>query len=120
MAVGRFAEDLPPNHLPESLRTTTWPRLAELAFQTSGVLEIGRDGTMALPMHIDRVTYAGDPAMAKGRIHAVVTPRDGGFDVRVADEKGTTFVDMRGYQTVQLPTPLDEDAVAPLHDAMTA
>ena len=75
---------------------------------------------MALPMHIDQVTYAGNPAKAKGRIHAVVTQRDGGFDVRVADEKGTTFVDMRGYRTVQLPTPLDEDAVAPLHEAMTS
>jgi NAD(P)-dependent dehydrogenase (short-subunit alcohol dehydrogenase family) len=120
VAVGRYADDLPPNHLPETLGTATWPRLAELAFQTSGVLEIGRDGTMALPMHIDRVTFAGNPAKAKGRIHAVVTPSNGGFNVRVADDKGTTFVDMQGYQTVQLPTPLDEDAVTPLHDAMTS
>ena len=120
MALGRFAAGLPPNHVPETLSTATWPRLAELAFQTSGVLEIGRDGTMALPMHIDRVTYGGNPTRAKGRIHAVVKQSDDGFDVRVADEAGTTFVDMRGYQTVQLPTPLDEDAVAPLHDAMTS
>lgn len=42
----------------------------------------------------------------------------GGFDVRVADGAGTTFVDMRGYRTVPLPGALPEASVAPLRRAV--
>ncbi len=118
-AAGLMAAELPANHVPDSAPTVTAPRLAELAFQASGIWEIGTTGVMALPMHIDRVVFAGDPAKAKGRLTAVVVPVDGGFDVRVADEKGTTFVVMEGYRTVPMPAGLPDEQVAPLRRAVT-
>jgi hypothetical protein len=117
--VGRMAADLPPNHVPEDGVTVTWPRLAELAFQASGIWEIGTTGTMALPASIDRVVFARDPRKAKGRILAVVAPGDGAFDVRVCDEEGRTYVVMEGYRTVALPTALPDEQVAPLRQAAT-
>ncbi len=119
MAAGLMAADLPDNHVPDSTPTVTAPRLAELAFQASGIWEIGTTGVMALPMHIDRVVYAGDPAKAKGRMTAMVTPHDGGFDIRVADERGATFVVMEGYRTVPMPAGLPDEQVAPLRRAVT-
>ncbi len=119
IAWGRLAGDLGPNHLPEELHTATHPRLAELAFQTAGVWEIGTSGVMALPQSIRSVSYAGDVATASGAIVAVMTADEsGGFDVRVADGAGTTFVDMRGYRTVPLPGALPEASVAPLRRAV--
>jgi hypothetical protein len=115
-SAGLMAATLPPNHVPEAAATATHPRLAELCFQTAGMWEIGTSGRMALPLHVDRVVFGGEPA--KGRITAVATPVDGGFDVRVADDKGATLVDMRGYRTVPLPAPVPDDLSAPLRAAM--
>jgi NAD(P)-dependent dehydrogenase (short-subunit alcohol dehydrogenase family) len=116
---GAMAADLPPNHVPEGSPLRTTPRLAELAFQTAGVWEIGTTGQMALPMHIDDVAYAPGVAKAKGRLHAIVTPNDGGFDAKVVDESGTAFMVMRGYRTVAVPAPVGEEETAPLRAAMT-
>jgi hypothetical protein len=115
-----MARGLPNNHRPEDRVLITTPRLTELAFQTAGIWEIGTTGTMALPRHIDRVVYAGNLAKAHGNLRAIVSAGDGGrFSAVVADEKGTAFVEMSGYETVQLPAPIDTDLAAPLRDAMT-
>ena len=116
---GLMASDLPPNHTPEDASSATWPRGAELAFQTSGVWEIGTTAKMALPMHVGRVQFAGDPASAQGRLVALVVPTDDGFAVRVADETGTTYLDMSGYTTSALPGSLPDEQVAPLRRAIT-
>jgi NAD(P)-dependent dehydrogenase (short-subunit alcohol dehydrogenase family) len=115
---GAMNPELPPNHVPDDAPLVTQPRLTELAFQTAGVWEIGTTGRMALPMHIDRVSYAtnGDPS---GRLHAVVTPADAGFDAKVVDEAGTAFMSMRGYRTVVMPAPVNEEEAAPLRAAMS-
>ncbi|HSF87346.1 MAG TPA: SDR family NAD(P)-dependent oxidoreductase, partial [Acidimicrobiia bacterium] len=117
-AAGQFAADLPPNHLPAERSTVTHPRLAELAFQTSGIWEIGTTGTMALPLRVGRVRFAGDPDAASGPLIAMVDAGGGGFTVRVADRQGATFVVMEGYQTVSLPTQVPDTAVAPLRSAL--
>lgn len=115
-----MAGGLGPNHNPDERRLATTPRLTELAFQTAGIWEIGTSGAMALPMHIDRLVYAGDPGSAKGQLHAVVSPSDGPvFDALIVDETGTAFVAMSGYRTVRLPAPVDAGAAAPLRRAMT-
>ncbi|MCP4966259.1 MAG: SDR family NAD(P)-dependent oxidoreductase, partial [bacterium] len=99
--VAEMVDDLPDNHLPADQKLATTPRLTELAFQTAGIWEIGTTGSMALPSHIDRVVYAGDLALARGNLRAVIQPTDeGAFDAAVVDETGTTFVRMSGYRTV--------------------
>jgi hypothetical protein len=120
VVVGAMAGELRPNHLPEDRSLATTPRLTELAFQTAGVWEIGVNGTMALPLHIDRVVYAGKQQSIQGQLRAIVRPRnDGAFDAFVVDESGVGLVEMSGYRTVQLPTPLDGRSAAQLREAMT-
>jgi len=116
---GAMRSDLPPNHVPAEVRLVTAPRLTELAFQTAGVWEIGTTGQMALPMHIDRVSYASEASNAEGRLHAVVTPVDGGFDARVIDDAGTAYVNMHGYRTIAMPASINEEESAPLRRAMS-
>ena len=54
--VGLMARGLPANHLPSELPTLMAPRLIELCFQTAGLWEMGAQGRMGLPLHIDRVS----------------------------------------------------------------
>ncbi len=95
------------------------PRLIELCFQTAGVWEIGTTGRLALPNRVDRVRLLRPPEEAKGRFHALVEPRgEDGFDAQVVDEDGTVFVELTGYRTIVVPSPLDDDKVAPLRAVM--
>ena len=116
--VGRMAAELPANTAPEDAGSVTMPRLTELAFQTAGVYEIGTAGVMALPAHIERVVYR-QGAAEEGAV-ALVAGTEDGFDALVVDDSGNGLVEMTGYRTVQMPVPIDESLVAPLHAAMTA
>ncbi len=113
-----MASDLPENHEPEDHSLVTSPRLTELAFQAAGIWEIGTTGSMALPLHIDRVVYVPNPGA--GQMSVIVRATDdGGFDASVVDGEGAILVTMTGYRTVRLPAPVDPDAVVPLRTAMT-
>ncbi len=115
--VGAFADDLPAGHAPGDRATEFVPRLIELCFQTAGVFELGTEGRMALPTHVDRVTrYAGadDP----GHLFAVVNHRPEGVDAEVVDEHGRVRIRLEGYRTIELPGGVDEAALAPIRAAM--
>lgn len=114
--VGRLAADLPPNHRPDGPLQVA-PRLIELCFQTAGVWELGTHGRMALPAGIDRVEVFAGAAEGDG-LHAVVVPREGGADAEVRDGDGRVRVRLTGYRTIELPGAMDEEALAPLRDAM--
>jgi NAD(P)-dependent dehydrogenase (short-subunit alcohol dehydrogenase family)/acyl carrier protein len=118
--VGRLPERLPSNHKPEELRTVLEPRLVEACFQTAGIFQIGRTGRMGLPQHIDRVQPVKPLTDAKGRLHAVVTPRADGssFDAYVADQEGNVYVTLTGYRTAELPAGVDPEKRKPLQSAM--
>ena len=118
--IGRLASDLPPDHEPPEQPTEAAPRLIELCFQTAGVWELGTEGRMALPTHVDRIArFAG--AEAPGALAAVVTPREDGsaIDARVVDEHGNVLVALEGYRTVELPGALDPEALEPIRSAMS-
>ena len=115
----RLASDLPPDHEPADEPTEVAPRLIELCFQTAGVWELGTEGRMALPTHVDRIAcFAGDDA--PGELVAIVRPREDGtgIDARVVDQRGHARVVLEGYRTIELPGPLDDDALAPIRSAM--
>ncbi|HEX5821847.1 MAG TPA: SDR family NAD(P)-dependent oxidoreductase, partial [Solirubrobacterales bacterium] len=118
--VGRFAADLPPDHEPAEEPTVAAPRLIELCFQTAGVWELGTQGRMALPTHVDRVIRYAD-ADEPGNLFAVVHPREDGsaIDARVVDEKGRVRVLLSGYRTIELPGALDPEALEPIRAAMS-
>ena len=121
--VGLMAKGLHNNHHPSGLPTLMAPRLIELCFQTAGVWEMGIEGRMGLPQHIDRVSLlVCDPEEAEGRsLYAVVTPNplDGSFDAEVVNAKGTCCLQLSGYRTVAVPGAVDAGRLEALRAAMS-
>ena len=111
--IGLMAKGLPANHLPSELPTLMAPRLIELCFQTAGVWEMGVQGRMGLPLHIDRISSLLLPASESDgdRLYAVVTPDRirGSFDAEVVDTKGNRYLQLSGYRTVALPSAVDAE-----------
>ena len=120
--IGLMAKGLPDNHHPSELPTLMAPRLIELCFQTAGVWEMGVQGRMGLPLHIDRVSVASVADLAEGRLYAVVTPDlgRGSFDAEVMDTAGNRYVQLSGYRTVALPGAVDAEALKTLQAIMSA
>jgi len=120
VVVGRMSAQLPEGHQPADLPMLTEPRLVELCFQTAGVWQIGTTGRMGLPQHIDQVKIIRTADQAQGRLHAIVSPKDGGksFDAYVADEAGNRYVLLHGYRTAELPQDVDPEKREPLRAAM--
>jgi 3-oxoacyl-(acyl-carrier-protein) synthase/acyl carrier protein/NAD(P)-dependent dehydrogenase (short-subunit alcohol dehydrogenase family) len=119
--VGLMAKGLPNNHHPSELATLMAPRLIELCFQTAGIWEMGVQGRMGLPQHIDRVSsLVRDPERAEGRLYAVVTPtRERSFAAEVVDAKGNLYVQLRGYRTVEIPNAVDAERLKALQAALS-
>jgi acyl transferase domain-containing protein/acyl carrier protein/NAD(P)-dependent dehydrogenase (short-subunit alcohol dehydrogenase family) len=113
--VGLFAANLPANHEPGNLPTQMSPRLIELCFQTAGIWEMAVRSRMGLPYQIRKVRLLRSPEAAKSRLYAAVTPNeDGSFDAQVVDEKGSLYLVLKGYRTMELPDPIDETLLKPL------
>jgi hypothetical protein len=119
--IGLMSESLPSNHHPSQLPTLIAPRLIELCFQAAGVWEMGIQGRMGLPRHIDRVSFLRAPEFSEGRLYAVVTPNpiQGSFDAEVVDTAGHRYVQLSGYRTVGFPDAVDAERLKALRAAMT-
>ena len=119
--VGLLSANLPTNHHPAELPTLMSPRLIELCFQTAGLWEMGVQGRMGLPQHVDEVRIGQVPESATGRLYAVVTPhvKQGSFDAEVVDSEGLRFITVRGYRTVELPNAVDAEALKALQNCMS-
>jgi NAD(P)-dependent dehydrogenase (short-subunit alcohol dehydrogenase family)/acyl carrier protein len=121
--VGLLTKSLPANHVPSELPTFMAPRLIELCFQTAGVWEMGAQGRMGLPQHIDRLSSLLLPApeSADTRLYAVVTsdPDRGSFDAEVVDTKGNRYLHLSGYRTVAVPNAVDAEGLKALQAAMS-
>ena len=119
--VALLAKDLPSNHYPAELSTLMAPRTIELCFQAAGIWEMGVQGRMGLPQHIDRVSLLRAPELAEGRLYAVVTPdpRRESFDAEIVDAAGNRFIQLNGYRTVAFPNAVDAERVKPLQALMS-
>ncbi|MFZ0420014.1 MAG: SDR family NAD(P)-dependent oxidoreductase [Candidatus Sulfotelmatobacter sp.] len=120
--VGRLAKGLPPNHLPSELPTLLAPRLIELCFQTAGLWEMGVQGRMGLPQHIDCVSpLLHAPESDEILLYAVVTPNEdhGSFDAEVVDTNGNRYLQISGYRTVAVPGAVDNERLKALQAAMS-
>jgi hypothetical protein len=120
--VGLLAKGLPPNHLPSELPTLLAPRLIELCFQTAGIWEMGVQGRMGLPQHIDRVSpLLGAPESDEVLLYAVVRPNEGrgSFDAEVVDMNGNLYLQISGYRTVAVPDAVDAERLKALKAAMS-
>ena len=122
--IGLMAKGLPANHLPPELPTIIAPRLIELCFQTAGLWEMGVQGSMGLPQHIDCVSSSSllvTPESAETRFYAVVTPDPprGSFDAEVVDAKGNHYLQLSGYRTVAVPSAVDAERLKELQAVMS-
>ena len=120
--IGLLAKGLPANHLPSELPTLMAPRLIELCFQTAGLWEMGAQGRMGLPQHVDRVSsLLWAPESADTRLYAVVIPdrSRGRFDAEVVDMKGNRYLHLSGYRTVAVPGAVDAEPLKALQAAMS-
>jgi len=121
--VGLMSKALPANHLPSELPTLIAPRLIELCFQTAGLWEMGTQGRMGLPQHIDYVSSLLLPAPEPGatRLYAVVTlhPDHATFDAEVVDAKGNKYLRLNGYRTATVPSGVDAAGLKALQAAMS-
>jgi acyl transferase domain-containing protein/NAD(P)-dependent dehydrogenase (short-subunit alcohol dehydrogenase family) len=119
--IGLMSESLPSNHHPIELPTLIAPRLIELCFQTAGIWEMGIQGRMGLPRHIDRVSFFHAPELPEGRLYAVVTPNpiQGSFDAEILDTAGHRYLELSGYRTVEFPNAVDAERLKALRAAMT-
>ncbi len=118
-AAALLSDSLPANHMPANLATVAAPRLLESCFQAAGVWEIGTSGRMGLPQHVERLVALRDPVTANGRrLYAVAKPQGDGYDAVVVDSEGTIYVQLFGYRTVRLPTPVDAQLLEPIERAM--
>jgi hypothetical protein len=118
--IGQMAKGLCNNHHPSELPTFAVPRLIELCFQTAGLWEMGVQGRMGLPLHIDQVRIWRTAEQAEGRLFAVVTPNPdaGSFDAEVLDTTGNRYVHLRGYRTVALPNAVGAEPLKNLQAVM--
>ena len=98
------------------------PTLVELCFQTAGIWEIGKTGTMALPRAIESLTLYHQ-SVNGANIYAEVKPTHSGngelhFDARVVDSKGRLYLELKDYRTSPMPDPVEPNLLAPLQELM--
>ena len=120
--VGLLAKGLPVNHVPSELPTLMAPRLIELCFQTAGLWEMGTQGRMGLPQHVDRVSSSLGIRESDGtRLYAVITPDParGSFDAEIVDANGKSYLQLAGYRTIALPSAIDAEGLKALQAAMS-
>jgi NAD(P)-dependent dehydrogenase (short-subunit alcohol dehydrogenase family) len=96
------------------------PTLVELCFQTAGLWEMGKTGTMALPRSIESLTLYRQSANDVA-IYAEVTPvqteKNGlHFDARVVDAKGRLYLELKEYRTTPLSNSIEKELLVPLKE----
>jgi hypothetical protein len=117
---GLMANDLPSNHQPSEQVTLVAPRAIETCFQTAGLWEMGIDGRMGLPLHIDRLVFFSEPPAAASQVFAVVNRNaDQSFNAEIVDAKSNCYLQMTGYRTVPVPNAVDTRKLNALQTAMT-
>jgi hypothetical protein len=115
---GRLAAELPPAVAPAAARLITAPRLLELCFQTAGVVELGASGRLALPARVRQVDIH-QPASDTAPCVAVIARSDaGGFDAEVVGDDGIRVMEVRGYETVEVPLSIDDRLLDPFRAAV--
>jgi hypothetical protein len=113
--VGLYAGTLPPNHEPAELQTKAAPRFVELCFQTAGIGEMGVEGRMGLPMHIDKLLIFRQPAEnGKLKYFALLSQHGKAWNALVLDGKGEVYLKLEGYKTVEFISEFDKSLLKPL------
>ncbi len=117
--LGKLNKNLPSIlHTDHALLST--PTLVELCFQTAGIWEIGKTGTMGLPRSIESLTLyrqSINGAHIYAEVKPIQTDADGlHFDARVVDSKGRLYLELVDYRTTPLPVSVEKNLLTPLKE----
>ncbi len=111
---GLLNKNLPVNHLPEKKNTIALPRLVELCFQTAGIIEMGENAKMGLPSKIKTLNIYKTENGKEVLTAVVKESKKDTFDAQIVDSSGNVYLELQGYQTMQLPETIDEKLLKPL------
>ncbi len=112
--VGRLPAMLPPHHQPVDQDTLTGPRLAELCFQTAGLIEFAGADRVGLPRRVKQIKFFGSIGERAGVLALVEKDETGSFTATVVDESGGVLLEMSGYATIESPMTMDTEPLAVL------
>ncbi|MEO7787706.1 MAG: polyketide synthase dehydratase domain-containing protein [Sphingomicrobium sp.] len=114
MLVAASCATLPPLRRPATASRLA-PRAIEFGLQAAGLLQLALDGSMAIPLGIERIERFADTDVGTGAAlfaRAERTP-DGRFAIEVG-HGGATIVRITGYATTPLPFAHDDRAARTL------
>ncbi len=115
VALARLTADLPGDRTPATTSLSAAPRLVELCFQAAGLWQAGRDGQLALPRSVDRLTVLD--ADAGGDLYAVARQTgEDSFDARVVSPDGRIVVRLEGYHSTPVPMPIPDEVAGALRE----
>ncbi len=122
MIVARCAQNLPDNHSPSESPTIVSPRLIELCFQTASLSGLALQSRLGLPYGMKELRLFSLPGSSGGEAYGalVAVNSDGSYDCKLMDNKGFVYMTLRGYRTMDLPDPVQEDLVKPFRTAFQA
>ena len=117
--IGLFAKNLPLHHEPAELPLVVSPRFIEMCFQTASLTGLALQSRLGLPHAFRELKLAPPPDSAQdGTFFAVVISNpDDSYDVKVVDAQGNVPMILRGYQTMNLPDPIQTDLLEPIQRA---
>jgi hypothetical protein len=119
--IAQFAKNLPENHDPSNLPTVVSPRLIELCFQTASLSGLALQSRLGLPFGIQEIQLHSLPEAKEETYFALTTvSSEGVYDCKLADGKGSVYMILRGYKTMDLPDPVQEDLLKPLQQSLKA
>jgi NAD(P)-dependent dehydrogenase (short-subunit alcohol dehydrogenase family)/acyl carrier protein len=120
--VASFAKNLPANHEPSDLPVSASPRFVELCFQTASLAGLAAQSRLGLPFAFRELTVVSLPEkFSDAAFYSTVAANpDGTYDAKVIDGKGKVYLILRGYQTMDLPDPVQADLVQPIKQALQA
>ena len=95
------------------------PRFVELCFQTASLSGLALQSRLGLPHAFRELKFASlpDSAADKAYYAAVASNPDGSYDVKMVDSQGNFHMTLLGYQTMNLPDPIQKDLVEPMQRA---
>jgi NAD(P)-dependent dehydrogenase (short-subunit alcohol dehydrogenase family) len=117
--IAQFAKNLPENHDPSNLPVAVSPRLIELCFQTASLSGLALESKLGLPFGLREFQICSFAGVKDEELFALIKVNsDGTYDCRLSDAKGSVYMVLSGYKTIDLPGSAREDLVKPLQQAL--
>jgi hypothetical protein len=120
--IGQFAQNLPANHEPANLPLMISPRFLEMCFQSASLEGLVFQSKLGLPDAFRELRILASPEKDPSAAYfaVVASNPDETYDVRIVDSKGSIYLVLQGYRTMNLPDPVSADLLEPLQKGLKA